>query len=143
MATERRRTIVVRPLRKQAGHLALVPSMPRTHVLIVDDDPDILQVLEAYLKHHGMRISTARRAAVARAIWMRDAVDLLLADARIPGENGISLTRAAADSGISTIIMSGDLAWAVSQGADADALLAKPFDLAAAHDRVLAVLARR
>jgi two-component system phosphate regulon response regulator OmpR len=117
--------------------------MQRTHVLIVDDDPDILRILETYFRHRGMRISTARRAAVARAIWMRDAVDLLLADARIPGENGISLTRDAADSGIRTIIMSGDLDWAVSQGADAGALLAKPFELDAAHDRVLSVLARR
>jgi two-component system OmpR family response regulator len=111
------------------------------HIVIVDDDPAILEVLQRYLAGRRFRVTTARRASVARAILLRDRVDLVLADARLPGENGIELTRAARELGIATLLMSGDEDWAVSRGADGGTLLLKPFALEQAQQRILQALA--
>jgi two-component system phosphate regulon response regulator OmpR len=110
------------------------------HIVIVDDDPTILELLRRFLSGPEYRISVARRASVARSMLLRDHVDLVLTDARLPGENGIELTRAAEELGIPALIMSGDEEWALSQGADATKLLRKPFGLVQAERRILAAL---
>ncbi|MDB5411599.1 MAG: two component response regulator [Rhodospirillales bacterium] len=110
------------------------------HIVIVDDDPTILELLRRFLSGPEYRISVARRASVARSMLLRDHVDLVLTDARLPGENGIELTRAAEELGIPALIMSGDEEWALSQGADATKLLLKPFGLIQAEQRILAAL---
>jgi DNA-binding response OmpR family regulator len=111
------------------------------HIVIVDDDPTILELLRRFLSGPEYRISVARRASVARSMLLRDHVDLVLTDARLPGENGIELTRAAEELGIPTLIMSGDEEWAIRQGADASKLLLKPFGLDQAERRIIAALA--
>lgn len=110
--------------------------MPAKHIVIVDDDPSILEILERYLEGHQYRVTIARRASVARAIFLRDHVDLLLADARLPGENGIELARGASELGIPSLIMSGDKDWALAQGASSEQLLLKPFGLKIAQQRI-------
>jgi two-component system phosphate regulon response regulator OmpR len=110
------------------------------HIVIVDDDPTILELLRRFLSGPEYRISIARRASVARSMLLRDHVDLVLTDARLPGENGIELTRAVEELGIPALIMSGDEEWALSQGADATKLLLKPFGLIQAEQRILAAL---
>jgi DNA-binding response OmpR family regulator len=110
------------------------------HIVIVDDDPTILDLLRRFLSGPQYRVSVARRASVARSMLLREHVDLILADARLPGENGIELTRAAEELGIPSLIMSGDEEWAVSKGADASKLLLKPFGLDQAERRIIAAL---
>jgi DNA-binding response OmpR family regulator len=62
------------------------------HVLIVDDERDILDPLASYLSKNGFRVSKARDAAAAREIVAAHAIDIALIDIMMPGEDGLSLT---------------------------------------------------
>src|ERR1700761_6067562 len=62
------------------------------HVLIVDDERDILDPLGAYLARNGFRVSKARDAAAAREILAAHAIDIALVDIMMPGEDGLALT---------------------------------------------------
>ena len=62
------------------------------HVLIVDDERDILDPLASYLSNNGFRVSKARDAAAAREIIAAHAIDIALIDIMMPGEDGLSLT---------------------------------------------------
>ena len=63
------------------------------HILVVDDHRDIRDPLAAYLKKHGCRVTVAADAAAARACLGRAAVDLVILDVMMPGEDGLSLCR--------------------------------------------------
>lgn len=99
------------------------------HVLVVDDDPAILEVIERALAAANFRVSKARRVSVARDVLVRQTIDLVITDARIPGENGLRLAETARELGIALIVMSGDPEWAAEHGMDPEQYLAKPFDL--------------
>jgi DNA-binding response OmpR family regulator len=99
------------------------------HVLVVDDDPAILEVIERALAAANFRVSKARRVSVARDVLARQTIDLVITDARIPGETGLRLAETVHELGIGLILMSGDPEWAVEHGLDPRQYLAKPFDL--------------
>jgi two-component system OmpR family response regulator len=61
------------------------------HVLLVDDERDIRDPLAAYLQKNDLRVTKAENAAVARDILAVHAIDLVLLDIMMPGEDGISL----------------------------------------------------
>ncbi|HEV2596676.1 MAG TPA: response regulator [Sphingomicrobium sp.] len=65
--------------------------IPEPHVLIVDDERDILDPLAAYLAKNGFRASKARDAAAAREIIAAHSIDIALVDIMMPGEDGLSL----------------------------------------------------
>jgi len=67
-----------------------MPGEP--HVLIVDDERDILDPLASYLSKNGFRISKASDAATARSVLAAHAIDIALIDIMMPGEDGLSLT---------------------------------------------------
>jgi DNA-binding NtrC family response regulator len=114
------------------------------HILIVDDEPDVLHALGSLLaQRENVRVTPARRATVARAVLMREQVDLVITDARMPGENGVSLAEAAAELGIPTIVMTGDSAWAIAHGAKTESLIEKPLDVAAMWSRIDECIARK
>ena len=78
----------------QVQESALVIQSPKATILIVDDEPDVREVLEEYFVAHGyaalVRARTpARRATIAAA----QPVDLALIDIHMPGEDGLSLAR--------------------------------------------------
>jgi two-component system OmpR family response regulator len=62
------------------------------HVLIVDDERDILDPLATYVSRNGFRVSKARDAAAARELLAAHAIDIALIDIMMPGEDGLSLT---------------------------------------------------
>jgi two-component system OmpR family response regulator len=62
------------------------------HVLIVDDERDILDPLASYISKNGFRVSKARDAAAARGIIAAHSIDIALVDIMMPGEDGLSLT---------------------------------------------------
>jgi two-component system, OmpR family, response regulator len=66
-------------------------SLP--HLLVVDDQPDIRNPLSTYLTQKGFRVSTAGSAAEARKILETSAIDLVMLDIMMPGEDGLSLCR--------------------------------------------------
>ena len=64
------------------------------HILVVDDDARLLQLLERYLRHSGFMVSTAADAGEAKAQLGRLAFDLIVLDVMLPDQDGVSLTRA-------------------------------------------------
>jgi len=63
------------------------------HLLIVDDDQRIRDLLSRYLVDHGYRVSTAGSAAEARKQLDGIAFDLLVLDVMMPGESGFDLAK--------------------------------------------------
>jgi len=63
------------------------------HILVVDDHRDIREPLAAYLEKNGCRTSMAADAQAARRLIERAAVDLVVLDIMMPGEDGLSLCR--------------------------------------------------
>lgn len=63
------------------------------HLLLVDDDRHLLALLQAYLEAAGYRVSTAASARDARQQLARQAIDLVVLDVMLPGEDGLQLCR--------------------------------------------------
>jgi len=68
--------------------------MSKQRVLIVDDEPDILSLLEMTLARMGLETRGARNLAEARRALARDDIDLCLTDMKLPDGSGIDLVRA-------------------------------------------------
>lgn len=62
-------------------------------VLIVDDDPLIRELLESYLAREGYQVRCASTAEQAEACLAESPVDLVMLDIRLPGKDGLTLTR--------------------------------------------------
>jgi len=63
------------------------------HILVVDDDQRIRDLLARYLFENGFRVTTAADAAMARATMAGLVFDVVILDVMMPGENGIDLAR--------------------------------------------------
>jgi two-component system phosphate regulon response regulator OmpR len=63
------------------------------HVLVVDDDQKIRELLARYLFEHGFRVTTAENVATARAALRGLSFDIALLDVMMPGETGMDLAR--------------------------------------------------
>jgi two-component system phosphate regulon response regulator OmpR len=63
------------------------------HLLVVDDDDRIRDLLRRYLSREGHRVTTAPDAAAARKLVETLDFDLVVVDVMMPGEDGFSLTR--------------------------------------------------
>jgi len=68
------------------------PEAP--HILVVDDDDRLCDLLRRFLSEHGFRVSTAENAMDARAQMAALLHDLIVLDVMMPGEDGLSLVRA-------------------------------------------------
>lgn len=104
--------------------------MATKHVLVVDDDPGILEIIARAFELHDLRVTAARRVSVAKTLIARNRFDLVLTDARMPGETGLELAEMTRALGIATIVMSGDPEWAAAHGLAHKQYLAKPFEIA-------------
>ncbi|MGE8175721.1 response regulator [Pseudomonas fluorescens] len=62
-------------------------------VLIVDDDPLIRELLHAYLSQEGYEVHCAATAELAETFLASQTVDLVMLDIRLPGKDGLTLTR--------------------------------------------------
>jgi two-component system phosphate regulon response regulator OmpR len=63
------------------------------HLLVVDDDDRIRNLLKEYLARAGFRVTAAADAAAARRVLALLDFDLMILDVMMPGEDGLSLTR--------------------------------------------------
>jgi DNA-binding response OmpR family regulator len=82
--------------------------MPAQHILLVEDDPDLLSLLTEVLEDEGYRVSGASRRQQARAALRKGDVDLLIADSVLRGGNGDDVAKAASRRGLPIIMMSGE-----------------------------------
>lgn len=80
------------------------------HILIVDDDPDIRDLLAQYLEKNGVKVSTAANGKQMRAVLgigdhapVDFPVDLIVLDLMMPGEDGLSLCRDLRANGACTL----------------------------------------
>ncbi|WP_259780920.1 response regulator [Aestuariispira ectoiniformans] len=67
--------------------------MDEIHILVVDDDTEIRDLLQRFLTKEGFRVTTAADAAEARDKLRAFQFDLLVVDVMMPGESGLDLTR--------------------------------------------------
>lgn len=65
--------------------------MAKSHILVVDDEPDIRNILRDILEDEGYRISLAENANQARHLFSEQQPDLVLLDIWMPNEDGISV----------------------------------------------------
>ena len=102
------------------------------HLLVVDDDTRIRDLLNRYLTEQGFRIKVAADAADARRKLAGVQFDLIILDVMMPGESGISLTEALHRDKTTPVILLTARAEADSRiaglEAGADDYLSKPFD---------------
>ncbi|MBJ7311236.1 response regulator [Rugamonas sp. CCM 8940] len=63
------------------------------HILIVDDDREIRELLATYLQKNGMRVTLAANGRQMRAALEDGPVDLIVLDLMLPGEDGLTLCR--------------------------------------------------
>src|SRR3954463_2144270 len=116
------------------------------HILIVDDQQEICDVVQEYLTGEGYRVSTAHDGSGMRRILAQGPVDLVILDLMLPGEDGLTLARSLrSESGIGIIILTGrgetvDRIIGLEMGADD--YLPKPFHLRELLARVKSVLRR-
>ena len=102
------------------------------HILVVDDDTRIRNLLKKYLGDNGYMVTTAADAAEARRHLTALQFDLLVVDVMMPGENGLSLTRGIRETSTVPILM----LTAMGESADringletgVDDYMAKPFE---------------
>ncbi len=102
------------------------------HLLVVDDDTRIRDLLHRYLTEQGFRITVAADASEARSKLEGLNFDLLVLDVMMPGESGLSLTRSlAAEKKIPVILLTARSeaeSRIAGLEAGADDYLPKPFD---------------
>ena len=118
----------------------------QAHILVVDDDKRLRELLRRYLSDNGFRVTTAADAAEARARLASLAFDLLVLDVMMPGESGLELTQWLRRNGRMPIL----LLTARSEADDriagfecgADDYLAKPFEPRELVLRINAILRR-
>jgi len=116
------------------------------HILVVDDQQEICDVVQEYLTGEGYRVSTANDGNGMRRALSQSHVDLVILDLMLPGEDGLTLARSLRDeSGIGIIILTGrgetvDRIIGLEMGADD--YLPKPFHLRELLARVKSVLRR-
>lgn len=117
------------------------------HVLVVDDDDRLRDLLTRYLGENGFNVSSARDAAHARASLSGLQFDLIVLDVLMPGEKGVDLARSLRDGGSKVPIL---LLTALSETEDriagleagVDDYLAKPFEPRELVLRIEAILRR-
>jgi two-component system, OmpR family, phosphate regulon response regulator OmpR len=117
------------------------------HLLVVDDDVRLLELLQRYLSESGFRVTTAVDAVEARAQLASFAFDLVVLDVMMPGECGLVLTRALRHEGQIPVLLLTAMAEpedrinGLEQGADD--YLSKPFEPRELVLRIRNLLQRR
>jgi two-component system phosphate regulon response regulator OmpR len=116
------------------------------HLLVVDDDRRIRDLLSRYLAREGYRVTTAHNAADARAKLDGLAFDLLVLDVMMPGESGFDLASALRRTSQVPILMLTARAEPESRIAGleigADDYMAKPFEARELSLRIANILKR-
>jgi DNA-binding response OmpR family regulator len=116
------------------------------HILIVDDDPDIRELVVEYLGKNSMRVSAAHSGREMFARFDAEAIDLVLLDLKLPGEDGMQLARSLRDRATVPIVLltgrneEADRVMGLELGADD--YVTKPFSPRELLARVRAVLRR-
>ncbi len=114
------------------------------HILVVDDDREIRDLLGKFLDQHGHRVTTAADGAEMHKALADWSIDLIVLDLMLPGEDGLSLCRnLRAESNIPVIMLTAmgeDVDRIVGLEMGADDYIAKPFNPRELLARIKSVL---
>ena len=120
---------------------------PKATILVVDDEPEVREVIEEYFTAHGYEALGAPDAAAAKKIAGAKPIDLALVDIHMPGEDGLSLARHFREryTGMAIVMLTSagtviDRIVGLEMGADD--YVPKPFDPRELVARVKSVLRR-
>jgi two-component system phosphate regulon response regulator OmpR len=117
-----------------------------SHIIVVDDEPEIRRMLADYLGHAGFTVREAENAEALRKILTEEPADLVLLDINMPGEDGLSLARvlrANTAGGIVMLTAAGEVVDRVGgRELGAHDYNAKPVDLRELLARIRAVMRR-
>jgi DNA-binding response OmpR family regulator len=118
----------------------------KARIVVCDDEEPMREMLEELLTDEGYAVTTAKDGAELRRLVPQIRPDLVVCDLRMPGEDGLSITRwLRAESHCAVLMLTGmgsvlDRVVGLEMGADD--YLAKPFDPAELRSRIKAVLRR-
>jgi len=116
------------------------------HILIVDDDAEICQLVRQFLEPHGFRVTGVVDGVAMRAALASDQADLVILDLMLPGEDGLALCRQLRASSRMPIIfltaLNSEADRIVGLEMGADDYLSKPFSARELLARIRAVLRR-
>jgi DNA-binding response OmpR family regulator len=116
------------------------------HVLVVDDDPQIRELLADYLTSNELRVTVAANGQQMSSTLADEAIDLVVLDLRLAGEDGMAIARSLRDqSAIPIVMLTGvkdeaDRVMGLELGADD--YLTKPFSPRELLARIRTVLRR-
>lgn len=117
------------------------------HILVVDDEQEICEIVRQYLESEGFRVTSAGDGAAMRRVLAREPVNLVIMDLMLPGEDGLTLARDLRETlpQIGILILTGrgdtvDKIIGLEMGADD--YLSKPFHLRELLARTKSVLRR-
>lgn len=124
-----------------------ISSDQKPHILVVDDDARLRQLLSRFLTENGFLVTTAVDAENARDILRYLAYDILILDVMMPGEDGMALTKRLKTEGVLTPVLLltalGETEQRISGfESGADDYLAKPFEPRELLLRIHAILRR-
>jgi len=126
------------------SYTSLMDATP--HILVVDDDREIRDLLGKFLDQHGHRVTTAADGVEMHQALVDWSIDLIVLDLMLPGEDGLSLCRnLRADSDIPVIMLTAigeDIDRIVGLEMGADDYIAKPFNPRELLARIKSVLRR-
>ncbi len=121
--------------------------MSSAHVLVVDDDPSMREMVSDYLADYEIRVTALESARRIAEVVARETIDLVLLDLRLPGEDGMEIARKLREdsAGLPIIIVTGrkeeaDRVMGLELGADD--YLTKPFSPRELLARIRALLRR-
>ena len=123
-----------------------MPETLHSHILVTDDDPQIRALLEEYLAENGLRVSLASSGEEMSKVLNDEAIDLIVLDLRLAGEDGMAIARSVRDqSSIPIVMLTGvrdeaDRVMGLEIGADD--YLTKPFSPRELLARIRTVLRR-
>ena len=116
------------------------------HLLIVDDDRDIRDLLAKFLEQNGFRVTAARDGRDARRAWANGHYQLVVLDLMLPGESGLDIARWLRGQSDVPIVMltamAEDTDRIIGLELGADDYLPKPFNPRELLARIRAVLRR-
>lgn len=117
-----------------------------THILVVDDDTEIRDLLKRFLARNGFRVTAVGDGAGMRSALAQSGIDLIVLDVMMPGDDGLALCRQLRAKSVTPIIMltamGDETDRIVGLEMGADDYLAKPFSPRELLARIKAVLRR-
>jgi two-component system, OmpR family, response regulator MtrA len=142
-----RNIIATPPVPDLDGAAVYCPAMQRPiHVLLVDDDRDLLEVMIHVLAREGFRVTTAEDGHAALERWRIERPDLVVLDVNLPGADGFEVCRQIrSESDTPVLLLTGrreeaDVVRGLRVGADD--YVTKPFSPKLLTARMAAVLRR-